>query len=210
MLRHASTRWNELGKIQGSSDVPLSARGVAQAQSMVLPAEFRAAPCFSSPLLRCRQTAFHLQLRRVQVVDALTEMHWGEWEGATLAQMKLRLGTQYREQTARALDFRPAGGETPREVMQRVQSWLTTQLEPGTSESDRVVIVTHKGVMRAVLALASGWDMRDEFPQPLDWRGAFGLGLRDSRITLESINVPLMTNMDSSVDGAEKPRVSTE
>ena len=32
--------------------------------------------------------------------------------------------------------------------------------------------VTHKGVIRAVLALATGWDMRDKPPHRLDWSAA--------------------------------------
>ena len=56
---------------------------------------------------------------------------------------------------ARGLDFRPPGGESPRDVRCRVQRWLIEVAMRG----DSIAAVTHKGVLRAVLAAATGWDM---------------------------------------------------
>jgi probable phosphoglycerate mutase len=69
---------------------------------------------------------------------------------------------------ARGLDFRPAGGESPREVRERLSRWLS-ELAP---EGVPVLAMTHKGVIRAALSLATDWDMKSDFrPRPV-WGGA--------------------------------------
>jgi probable phosphoglycerate mutase len=54
---------------------------------------------------------------------------------------------------ALGLDFRPPGGESPREVRARLESLFADLTD------ELVVCVTHKGVIRAALSLATGWDM---------------------------------------------------
>jgi probable phosphoglycerate mutase len=63
------------------------------------------------------------------------------------------------------LDFRPDGGESPREVLQRVQPWLA---ELGHARRHTLAI-SHRGVIRAVFARAMAWDMRGKPPAKLDW-----------------------------------------
>jgi broad specificity phosphatase PhoE len=69
---------------------------------------------------------------------------------------------------AAGLDLRPPGGESPREVQARVRPLLAEIAQSGRPTA----AVTHKGVIRAVLALATGWDMRDKPPHRLDWSAA--------------------------------------
>ena len=83
-IRHGPTEWNEGGRIQGRSDVPLSDSGRDEVRSWTLPAPFQSWACFCSPLARARETAALLGFDTPQIVDDLQEMHWGEWEGHTL------------------------------------------------------------------------------------------------------------------------------
>ena len=57
------------------------------------------------------------------------------------------------ENEARGLDFRPPGGESPRDVQERLAPLLAEL------DSARPILVTHKGVLRALYALATGWTM---------------------------------------------------
>ena len=164
LLRHGSTIWNEQGRMQGRRDVPLSDRGRTQVRAWRMPAagpaqsgEGPAAPAswLSSPLRRALETAEILSGGTPRVEDALTEMDWGEWEGFTLDELRGRYGAEFLRNEAAGLDFRPPGGESPRDVVRRVQGWLT---RVGAGRQP-VVAVTHKGVLRAALAMATGWDM---------------------------------------------------
>jgi broad specificity phosphatase PhoE len=151
MLRHAATDWNEQGRVQGRTDRPLSEAGRASLAGRGLPEEWIGADCLCSPLLRARQTAECLGL--APRIDArLVEMHWGDWEGCRIADLRREGGAAMAANEARGLDFCPPGGESPRDVQARLMPLLAELTRP-------TIIVTHKGVLRAAYALASGWDM---------------------------------------------------
>jgi probable phosphoglycerate mutase len=57
-----------------------------------------------------------------------------------------------------------------------VQPWLQEVAAAGAP----TLAVTHRGVIRAVLAAASGWDMRGAPPAKLDWQ-AVHLFVLDAR-----------------------------
>ena len=60
----------------------------------------------------------------------LVEMAWGEWEGRRLADLRAELGDAMIENEARGLDFRPPGGESPRDVQERLKPLLACLSAP--------------------------------------------------------------------------------
>ncbi len=154
-VRHGSTAWNEAGRIQGCTDVPLSPAGRAQVAGWRLPEGWRGGRCVTSPLQRARETAALLGFDAAEIDARLVEMGWGGYEGATLAELRQRHGDALAENEARGLDFRPPGGESPREVAARLAGFLRDLAVEG---EDRLV-VAHRGILRASLVLAFGWDM---------------------------------------------------
>jgi len=162
LLRHAETAWNAERRIQGQTDVPLSDIGRARLRGASLPPACRGLRVVTSPLARCVETAALLGIPEAPREPRLMEMHWGEWQGTTLEALRESLGKSMQENEDRGLDFRPPGGESPREVAARVGTWLKEVEEP-------TLAITHRGVIRAVLALATGWDMLGRPPAKLDW-----------------------------------------
>ena len=163
LIRHGPTAWNEAGRIQGRTDIPLSEAGGAVVRQWRLPPQLENFAWTTSPLARARQTAALLDATTHTVEPALTEMHWGRWEGRTLAGLRRRHGAAFTANEARGLDFRPPGGESPRDVQERVRRWLAAVAADGRS----VTAVTHKGVIRAIYALASDWPMIGKAPHRL-------------------------------------------
>jgi len=54
------------------------------------------------------------------------------------------------------------------------------------------VAVSHKAAIRALLALATGWDMTGKPPVKLDWRSVhFFVALGGGKVVVERLNVPL-------------------
>jgi broad specificity phosphatase PhoE len=193
LLRHGMTAWNEQGRMQGRRDIPLSARGRAEVRTWRLPApaagfEPTALPWVSSPLQRAVETAQILSGTPPLCEPALIEMDWGEWEGFDLHELRRRYGEAFARNEAAGLDFRAPGGESPRDVQGRVVRWLAATAEGRES----LFAVTHKGVLRAVLAAATGWDMTGKAPQRLR-HGALHLFAVESggRISIRECNVPL-------------------
>jgi broad specificity phosphatase PhoE len=160
LLRHGRTAWNDEGRLQGRADVPLSEAGRTQVRRWRLPESLAGASLVASPLSRARETAALLGEQPLAIADALIEMDWGEWEGETLEALKTRHGAAFEANSARGLDFRPPGGESPRDVQQRIVAWLARAAEDGTP----LIAVTHQGVIRSILALVTGWNMTGKPP----------------------------------------------
>lgn len=163
-LRHAPTAWNAAKRIQGHTDEPLSEAGRAWAGQYRLPGLVQGWPLFSSPLARALETA-RLVGGSPTVEPRLIEMNWGRAEGRTLAELRSDPALAFAAAEDGGLDFRAPEGESPREVQARVGLWLGEVARSGQP----AVAVTHKGVIRAVMAAAEGWPMLGKAPVKLDW-----------------------------------------
>jgi probable phosphoglycerate mutase len=181
LLRHADTAWSREGRIQGRVDVPL-----LPGTSYRLPDACRGMRVVTSPLRRCVETAALLGAPDAAVEPRIIEMDWGVWHGASLPSLRKALGQAMSENEARGLDFTPPGGESPRLVVQRLKSWLR---EIGTVGVPTLA-VTHRGVIRAILAEATGWDMRGTPPAKLDWDAVHFFNVAaDGTPSVERLNV---------------------
>ena len=188
LIRHGTTEWNTDGRIQGSTDIPLSEIGRAEVRSWKVPAEFRDFVWISSPLARARETAALLGANSVAIEPRIREMDWDQWEGLSLADLRKNFAAELAEKEARGIDFQAPGGESPRQVMERITPWLAGIAKAGKP----TVAVTHKGVVRATLALATGWDMQDKWPVKIDWSSVQLFAVDDEgRLTAERLNIAM-------------------
>jgi probable phosphoglycerate mutase len=189
VLRHAATDWNAQHRLQGLTDMPLNAIGEADARAWRLPPPADGWRRLSSPLQRARRTAELLQPPAPVTVDsALREMGFGAWEGRSIAELRATVGPTFIEAENKGLDFQPPGGESPRATVARIGRWAAGIAAAGKP----VVAVSHKATIRALLALATGWDMMGRPPHKLDWRCLhFFSAETDGRVSVDRLNVPL-------------------
>lgn len=190
LVRHASTAWNEEGRLQGMTDTVLSAKGEADARSWRLPPPADGWKRVCSPLKRACRTAELMQPAvPVAVDERLREMSFGAWEGRTIPELRASIGAAFTTEEDKGLDFQPPGGESPRAVMKRIASWTSEIADKG----EPVVAVSHKAAIRALLALATGWDMMGRPPVKLDWRSAHFFSAEPGGVVrLERPNVSLV------------------
>jgi len=163
-IRHMPTVWNAEGRLQGRRDPPLDRDAIPDWR---LPPELAGFRFLSSPLLRARMTAERLGVAP-RPEPCLTEMSWGDWEGRTLPELRASFAGTLEELEAQGLDFRAPDGESPRDVQARVVPLLAEI----AASSVPTAAITHKGVIRAVFALATGWDMLGKPPHRLSWSAA--------------------------------------
>lgn len=172
LLRHGTTEWNERGLIQGQTDIPLSASGLAKLRQIRLGGlaeEFLRARWVTSPLQRARQTAAALNPRvSAEIHPDLIEADWGEFEGLSRNEVPQRI-RDLALVPACGLDFRPPAGESPRMVRERLLRWCAKIAAENSDISAAVVAVTHKGVIRSALSAACGWEMEADFETTPDW-----------------------------------------
>ncbi|BBI33217.1 histidine phosphatase family protein [Cohnella abietis] len=101
-VRHGITEWNQLGKIQGVTDIPLSLEGIQQARLLaerLLLDKEQWNGIYCSDLTRAYETgeiiAERLGIPLLQDVR-LRERSFGEAEGTTEAERLSRWGTEWR------------------------------------------------------------------------------------------------------------------
>ncbi len=190
LIRHAPTDWNAAGRMQGRSDVALSASGREQALLWTVPADMAGADWFTSPLLRARETATLLGVD-ADPEESLIEMDWGEWEGKTLNDLNAEYGKAFQHNQDQGLDFRPPGGESPRDVTDRVMTWVRDMKD----HDGHIGTITHKGVIRALTARATGWNMLGKDPHKLMLATARRFRIHpDGSLSLSETSIPLTGN----------------
>ena len=188
MMRHGPTAWTAERRLQGRTETALSAEGRAAVSSWRLPRQIANFAWVTSPLARVRETAALLGHADAPVDERLAEMSFGDWEGRRLSDLRAEFGTAMAALEGRGLDFRAPGGESPRDVQQRLESFL---LEVGRGDRD-LIVVTHKSVIRSLYALATGWPMLGRSPDRL---AEFALHLfavdTEGKPSVHRLNLPL-------------------
>jgi broad specificity phosphatase PhoE len=189
VLRHAPTVWNREKRLQGRTDVALDEDAVAIAARWRVVPDWRAYPLLVSPLMRTRMTASILFPDSPQRIEPrLIEMSFGEWEGKRLRDLRQESGADAATREGLGIDFRAPGGESPREVQERLRPLLENLARLGRPS----IAVTHKAVIRALYALATGWTMlekpphrlRDHCAQIFDLAGDGTLAIKDLNCSL--------------------------
>ncbi len=175
LLRHGHTGWNRAGRIQGSSDVPLDDDARRELRQFCLPAPWDRADLWSSPLARAVETAEIIAARPPRIADALTEMHWGEWEGRRGVDLLAEPDSGFRHIENWGWDYRAPGGESPQDLRHRLRPWLNGLVNDA-------VVVCHIGVMRVLLAQAHHWEFCGPAPFRIKRNRLFLLTVSDRSI----------------------------
>jgi probable phosphoglycerate mutase len=187
-IRHGKTQWNHDKKLQGRTNIPLNDEGIAQISAYQLPKSLQQLQWFCSPLIRARQTAELLGVNAA-TENHLIEMNWGTWEGQRLKQLQTDDPIGFAQAEAKGFDLTPPEGESPRLVSERVSQWVE-QLD-AMSANQQIGCVSHKGVIRAVYALATNWDMQSKAIDKIDFHCAQHFCFEDGKWSIGELNISL-------------------
>lgn len=157
LLRHGRTAWNRAGRIQGSTDEPLDPEGRDEVAEFALPAPWDRARLWSSPLSRAAETARIVAGREPEFTSGLREMDWGDWEGQRGIDLSADTESGFRHIEDWGWHYHAPNGESPAQLHDRLRPWLDSL------EGDNIA-VCHIGVMRVLLALATGWQFSGPAP----------------------------------------------
>jgi probable phosphoglycerate mutase len=189
LIRHGPTAWNEQKRLQGQADIPLSASGIKRVETWRVPAEFLEFKWFASPLSRAQKTASILGLN-VETEPAIIEMDWGKWEGQTGPELREKYGEEFIRRQKKGIDLRPDGGESPRDVRERVGNWVKAVSKKGFPTG----AVAHQGIIRAMVSLATGWNMINPAPKEIDWDAIQLFKITpNGAVEIDKLNISLVT-----------------
>ena len=170
LIRHGETAWNREKRLQGQIDTPLSEVGQQQARAVAI--RFGAAlglqadaegqvpsivdVVLSSDLSRAMQTAAPLAEAlglSVMPEPGLRERHYGVFQGTTRDQIAVQWPDDHARWIGHDPDFAPEGGESMRQLSERVVRTLgrVAKAYPGKT----VVCVTHGGVLDCAYRFAA-------------------------------------------------------
>lgn len=154
LLRHGETELG--GGLRGSLDDALTAKGWAQMRAAVV-AQGPWDRVVSSPLQRCARFADELGARLevpVSLEKDLQELHFGAWEGQSAAALMETDAEALGLFWADPYSFTPPEGEPVSDFSDRVLGAVARLHQAYAGE--RVLLVSHGGVMRLLLARARG------------------------------------------------------
>jgi alpha-ribazole phosphatase len=146
LVRHTKTD-TEKGLCYGQSDVPLAESFIDEARQLQgkLPELSRHCKVFSSPLTRCLQLAERFS-ETVTTDRRLLEVNFGGWENSLFDDID---ADALRHWTENFVHQAPPNGESFTDLCERAGSFWQDLLRIETAQ---VLIITHAGVIRALLA----------------------------------------------------------
>ena len=149
LVRHGETDWNKLGRLQGSSDIPLNETGIMQASLAAQALKDKGYEIvITSPLTRAKQTAQIIaDLNGLSLIemDAFKERCFGDAEG---------LLKEEREQLYPDNKF--PNLESYQDLAARLRNGLT---EVTNLPYEQVIIVAHGTAINCILAIFSNFEI---------------------------------------------------
>lgn len=146
LVRHGESEWNSARRLQGQADIELSARGRVQAANLrPTIASLKPDAVLCSDLKRAHETAVLLGHPNAMSSKKLREIDVGDWTGLSISQLAAAGNGSY--EGWRAGTFTPPGGEAWNTFADRV----TQTVNGALNDAKRLLIVSHGGVIRALL-----------------------------------------------------------
>jgi broad specificity phosphatase PhoE len=156
--RHGNTDWNGGERVQGQSDIPLNERGRAEAVAAAARlAALRPDAIVSSDLVRAAETAAALARvtgLRVRSEARLRERFYGDWQGHTIDEIRVRWPKEYADWRA-GVGAPGCGIESLDDMGKRVGEALFDAVD--AAPGGTVVVVTHGGAARQACGALLGW-----------------------------------------------------
>ncbi|GAB6180746.1 alpha-ribazole phosphatase [Desulfotomaculum defluvii] len=191
LVRHGETEWNAIGKFQGHSDVPLSDLGRQQAKKLALRLGSTKIDAFySSDLSRAMETAAIIAKEhnsQVSYLPDLREINFGKWEGLTFDEISQNYGQLSTRWRANPVGTQIPNGEKLQDVAVRCQRAIDEIINVHAGET--VLVATHGGVIRVIVANVLGCDLNNFWKLRLDNVSLTTISFyRDQKAILELYN----------------------
>jgi len=189
LIRHGATA-APAGTLLGQRDVAATVAGDRALARRLRQSCGATTQLFTSPLQRCSAATLRHAARHAincRMLEQLVEMGFGRWEGRTLDSLERRQPGTMLALTSHPERLMIPGGEPFNAFRGRVRAGWRHILG---SEATDVVVVTHAGVIRALLA-----DVLD-----LEWAHAQRVALPPAsacRIVVHPDGIPVIESLDA-------------
>ncbi len=151
LIRHGETTWNKEGRVQGLSDIELSAVGLHHARQLALSLkDHHIREIYSSPLVRARKTAEIINQYHnapLHLESGLMEMNQGDFEGFSYQDLMAREKDFLKKWMSDPACVKMPNGESFTELQNR--AWKV--IEGILAGPDNALVVSHNFTITSIL-----------------------------------------------------------
>lgn len=158
LLRHGESQWNLENRFTGWVDVPLSSKGIEEANAAGEKLRgYTFDRAFTSVLQRAIRTlAIVLELTGQKTIpieqdQALNERHYGDLQGLNKAETARKYGDAQVKLWRRSFDVQPPNGESLKDTLARVLPYWETVIYPHVQRGKRLIIAAHGNSLRSLV-----------------------------------------------------------
>ncbi|MDC0037229.1 2,3-bisphosphoglycerate-dependent phosphoglycerate mutase [Alphaproteobacteria bacterium] len=166
LLRHGQSQWNLENRFTGWKDVPLTEKGIEEANKaglLIKESKIKIDIVFSSILQRANRTAelalkendfAHLWKDNQLIMTKsqnLNERDYGDLVGLNKEETSQKFGKDQVHIWRRSYDVSPPGGESLKNVVDRVEPYFEKFIQPHLFGDKNVIIVAHGNSLRATM-----------------------------------------------------------
>lgn len=158
--RHGESQWNLLGKWTGWTDIGLTEKGINDTVRLgeVLK-DMKIDRAYTSDLKRTKQTLSALLRGQgtdessLSVINTpeLKERDYGDLTGKNKWEVKAEIGEEAFNGIRRGWDYPVPGGETLKDVYNRVIPYFKTEILPKLHRGEIILLVAHGNSIRALI-----------------------------------------------------------
>ena len=162
LVRHGESQWNLENRFTGWVDVPLSEKGIAEAQNAgerLKKENIKFDRAYTSNLQRAQKTLqFILETLgqrslAVEKDQALNERHYGDLQGLDKAETAKKFGDEQVKIWRRSYDIAPPGqgGESLKDTAARTLPYFRSKIEADLKKGLNVIVAAHGNSLRSIV-----------------------------------------------------------
>jgi len=156
LVRHGKTDWNHLGKWTGHAEADLIEEGIQEAKKAAQALRGMVIHhAFVADLRRAQQTFIEI-CRALEaeiphtVHAAIKERDYGQYTGKNKWEVQKEIGEEAFQKLRRGWDVPVPGGETLKDVHDRIVPYYETVIKPKLTEGKHVLLVSSGNALRAL------------------------------------------------------------
>ncbi len=190
LIRHGKTDWNETGRCQGISDVPLNPAGLEQAEKVAFSLKDESIDrIYSSNLVRAKTTAEKIAAYHsidIDIRDDLREMDQGVFEGLYFSYIREKYPDVLEHWRKDPETLHLPGGESLKGVQQKSLDAIADI--KSRCGSQNIVIVSHNMVIGTLLCSFTGNSLKKLREYIVDEASKTIVETYDDRFVIISLN----------------------
>ena len=196
LLRHGQSQWNLENRFTGWEDVPLTKEGILEAKKagqLMKKNNISIDIIFSSVLKRANETA-RLAITEMNLIKfwrnkelvftrdkSLNERDYGNLVGLNKKETAQKYGKEQVHIWRRSYDVPPPGGESLKDVVNRVKPYYEKNIKIKTNDKD-ILIVAHGNSLRAIMVIIGLYQPKDISNIELPTGSPFIVSFKENKI----------------------------